>query len=117
MNDPDLRLDPELVQRVTVHIQEHIQLLQNTDPNLLNILGQTPLPPSNPPPQQGGAPAPAAPPMPPGPGPDMGGAMMPTQMEQMGQQPGPLPSPAQVDPSLLPNPELQAMSLGNLRQG
>lgn len=108
LNDPDLRLDPELVQRVTVHIQEHIQLLQTTDPNLLTILGQTPLAPpmQQPPPVD----------QPQGQGPDMGGMMTPTQMEQMGSQPGNLPSPATVDPALLGNPELQAQSLGNLKQ-
>ena len=118
LNDPDLRLDPELVQRVTAHIQEHIQLLQTTDPNILNMLGQQPIAPPAPPMPPQGAPVPQDPNMmaPPGPGPDMGGMMTPTQMEQMGAAPGPLPSPAMVDPSLLPSPELQQQSLGNVRQ-
>lgn len=112
LNDPDLRLDAELVGRVTRHIQEHILLLQTTDPNLLNILGQTPLPPPMPPTQGGNV----APPVPQGgPGPDMGGAMEPTQMQQQGASPGPLPQPAKVDASLLSNPALQEQSLGNVR--
>lgn len=120
LNDPELRLDADLVQRVTAHIQEHIGLLQTTDPNILNMLGQTPIAPPQPPMSPQG-PGPQGPPpdqlmAPQGPGPDMGGMMTPTVMEQTGGVMGPLPSPAQVDPSLLPNPELQAMSLGNVRQ-
>lgn len=114
LNDPDLRRDVALIQRVSAHIQEHIQLLKNTDPNLLQILGQNPLPPDQAPqgppgPQQGQAPQ--------GPGPDMGGMMEPTQMTQQGADLGNLPSPALVDPNMLPSPELQAQSLGNVRQG
>lgn len=40
LSDPDLRNDPTLVQNVLNHIQEHINLLQTTDPNLLGLLGQ-----------------------------------------------------------------------------
>jgi len=47
VNDPDLRRDPELVQVVLDHIQEHIVALQTTDPNLLQILEQQPLMPPN----------------------------------------------------------------------
>jgi hypothetical protein len=43
--DPQLRFDPELSQRVYDHIQEHINLLRNTDPNLLRLVGEQPLPP------------------------------------------------------------------------
>jgi len=43
--DPELRLDAELNARVLAHIQEHIQLLQNTDPNLLAMIGEQPLGP------------------------------------------------------------------------
>lgn len=49
--DPDLRKDPELVQKVLSHIQEHINLLRNTDPDLLMIIGEQPLAPP------GGSPA------------------------------------------------------------
>lgn len=41
--DPDLRKDPELVQNVLAHIQEHIELLRTTDPDLLMLLGEQPL--------------------------------------------------------------------------
>lgn len=45
LSDPDLRNDPELVARVLNHINEHISLLQNTDPNLLALIGEQPLGP------------------------------------------------------------------------
>lgn len=53
--DPDLRRDPELVQRTLSHIQEHIDLMRTTDPDLLQIIGVQPLGP------QGGSPATQAP--------------------------------------------------------
>lgn len=43
--DPDLKNDPELVSRVLGHIQEHLDLLRSTDPNLLMINGEQPLAP------------------------------------------------------------------------
>jgi len=43
--DPDLRNDPELVSRTLAHINEHISLLQTTDPNLLALIGEQPLGP------------------------------------------------------------------------
>jgi hypothetical protein len=52
--DPDLRRDPKLVALVLGHIQDHIKALQTTDPNLLQLLGQTPLaPPAGTTPPQG----------------------------------------------------------------
>jgi hypothetical protein len=54
--DPSLRLDADLVARTLAHIQEHIELLKNTDPNVLMMTGQQPLPPDQPP--QGQPPAP-----------------------------------------------------------
>ena len=54
--DPDLRQDVELVQRALAHINEHIELLRNTDPSLLSIIGEQPLGP------QGGSPTNAPPP-------------------------------------------------------
>ena len=59
--DPELRKDPELVQRTLAHIQEHINLLKSGDPQTLMMMGEKPLTP----------PAPPPPPMPPG-GPMMG---------------------------------------------
>lgn len=43
--DPDLKNDPDLVTRVLNHIQEHLELLRTTDPNLLMINGEQPLAP------------------------------------------------------------------------
>jgi hypothetical protein len=43
--DPDLRRDAELVQRTLAHIQEHINLLKNTDPQLLAMMGEQSLAP------------------------------------------------------------------------
>jgi hypothetical protein len=57
--DPDLKNDPQLVQRVLDHIQEHLEILRNTDPELLNIRGEQPLAPV------GGHPANQDPNMPP----------------------------------------------------
>ena len=62
IDDPELRKNPELVQNVLSHIQEHLNLLTTTDPNLLQLLGQQPI----------------APPMPPQPGP---GGVMQTQQD------------------------------------
>lgn len=117
LSDPELRFDPELFQMVSSHIQEHIDLLKNTDPNLLMVLGQNPIPPQAP---QG--PAPQGPPQGPPPGgPGMGPLPplpqmpLPPQLAQVGAMPQNLPQPAMVDSTLLPNPELQAASLGNLK--
>lgn len=46
LNDPALREDPELVQKVLEHVQQHIDLLRNTDPQMLQIAGMQPLPPT-----------------------------------------------------------------------
>jgi hypothetical protein len=62
LSDPDLRMDPDLVQRALGHIQEHIDIL--SDPSVANILmqmGQQPIQPVAPmPPQAPAAPAPAS---------------------------------------------------------
>lgn len=114
--DPDLRLDPTLVQRVTQHIQEHIDLLRNTDPDILTILGQQPLSPP------GGSPAAQQQQMPPdasmqGQVPQaMGGQPVEQAMNAQAMMQGEgMPSLPQVDPGLLPNPELQAQAMGNLQ--
>jgi hypothetical protein len=116
--NPELRFDMELVQKVTGHIQEHINQLRTIDPDLLKILGQQPLGP------QGGSPANQ-----PGPqqGPPnnsmngqvqemMGGAPVASQLDQQGAAPAGLPAPAQVDPAMLSNPQIQQQSLGNVKQ-
>jgi hypothetical protein len=153
--DPDIRKDNNLVQAVLNHIQQHIKLLQTTDPNILQMTGQQPLPPPGQPeqPPQGppqGAPPPGhqAPPAPQGspqgapvhPGmPQPLPAKPPLQAVRRDDSPkilgpqapmaapgvpvmGPnqelnrLPSLPQVSPNLLPNPGLQQMSIGNLKQ-
>lgn len=43
--DPDLRGDQELVANTLAHIQEHIDYLRTTDPGLLQMIGEQPLPP------------------------------------------------------------------------
>ncbi len=45
LSDPDLRQDPVLIERVLAHINEHIDLLRQTDPALLSIIGEQPLGP------------------------------------------------------------------------
>ena len=45
LNDPELKKDVALVQRVLDHVMEHANLLRNTDPALLQMIGETPLPP------------------------------------------------------------------------
>lgn len=49
INDPELRKDPQLVQLVLSHIQEHINLLQTADPSLMQLIGEQPIPPPMPP--------------------------------------------------------------------
>lgn len=104
--DPELRFEANIVQSVTDHIQEHIHLLQTTDPQLLQLLNQQPLQP----PQQQGPPADSM-----GQAPEMmGGAPVASQLDQQGAVPTNMPSLPQVDPSLLPNPELQAQQMASL---
>jgi hypothetical protein len=54
--DPDLRKDPMLVQNTLAHIQQHIDLLRTTDPDLLMLLKQQPLNQPGMAPMQPGAP-------------------------------------------------------------
>lgn len=108
--DPELKKDAELVQRVYNHIQQHIQLLRTVDPQLLQLLGQQPLPPPPPPPGS----QPAGPPMSPNGGPPPGAGGPPPQhvVHHMappgsappppgGAPPGP-PMPARPAPSPAP---------------
>lgn len=121
LDDTDIRMNPEITKIVMDHIEEHLNKLTNTDPRLLMLTGQQPLPP----PQQPGLPQgmpPEAGPQGPGPAP-MPGGMPPMQgepapgAEMMTGPQGPqrLPSMPKVNASLLPNPELQDQSLGNVR--
>ena len=108
LSDPKLRFDPDLVKRTVEHIQEHIDLLKNSDPDLLKIINEQPLSPP------GGSPANQPPQQVPQ------GAMqgMPQQMMQPPpmappvSQPG-MPGMPTVDASLLPNPQMQE-GMGNI---
>lgn len=100
INDAELRMDPELVARVNQHIQEHLDLLRTTDPATLEILGQPSLAPQAPP-MEGDPNNPQGP---------MGGPPVNEQLDpsaMMGEVN--TPAPPTVDPSLLPNSELQEM--------
>lgn len=80
--DPDLRNDSLLVQVTLDHIQEHIDLLRNTDPGLLALTRQQPLPPLAPPmPPEGMPPMPGQEGMPP----DQGAPMPPEINGKAGQ--------------------------------
>ncbi len=73
LDDPDLRTNPTLKNVVMEHIQGHLDDLRRVDPALLNLIGETPLPPAAPAPSSPPGGSPAAPPGPPGgpPGPGM----------------------------------------------
>ena len=43
----EARSNPQIVEALLAHCQQHIELLRNTDPELLQILGQQPLQPKN----------------------------------------------------------------------
>jgi hypothetical protein len=115
INDPDLRKDPELVNRVLNHIQEHINALRTVDPDLLMLMNQQPLQPMGMPTNP--AVAPTATDVQNG---DMSAVIEPPMQGQVGiqqsgnqiQGPGMetgqnLPGIPQVDSTLLPNPDLQ----------
>lgn len=84
--DPDLRSDPNLTAKANAHIQQHIDLLRTTDPDLLQLIGETPLHPPQPPPGME---------VPPPPGSPQGGPPMPQKpfptMLPSNQQPSPPP--------------------------
>jgi hypothetical protein len=142
LSDPDFRNqddNDELINNTLDHIQQHIDYLRTTDPGLLGLIGETPLPALQP--GQPGGP-PAAPGMPPGaPGgqppaqmqqppkapahgkssapkvmaPQAGLAMPGTPIQGPGQTTGVnVPAPARVNASLLPNPSLQQNTMGNV---
>ncbi len=77
LSNPDLRNNPDLVKLTMDHIEQHLNALRNTDPALLQLIGEQPIPPL---PQPGEPPpGPQGPPgMPPGPpGMPKGGPPMP----------------------------------------
>lgn len=52
--DPEARNNPDLTAETLAHIQDHINLLRTTDPQLLMLLGQQPLQQHQLPPEQAG---------------------------------------------------------------
>lgn len=106
LSDPDLREDDTLTQSVLNHIMEHINLLKNIDPALLQLLGQQPLPPPIPVGEQGSMSEPMAPP----PGQTVPGeAISGPGIENVG-----LPGIDSVPAENLPNPEIQQQQMGNV---
>lgn len=119
LDSPEARANPQVVQSVTAHIQEHVTLLKTTDPQLLGLLGQQSLPPSPPPGAPGAAPgtppgAPAGPPsapphaagvppgMAPGPGvPGVQNATPPVLQEAAEAQPAGMPKLPNATPPAL----------------
>lgn len=120
--DPDMREDEEISGVVLAHMQEHIRLMRETDPGLLQVLNIPALPP-NPleqpmmPPEAQMPQDPNAPPMP--------QQVAPSQAPDMAQGPmGPVPPVAEpagmpslptVDSALLANPAAQAATMGNVK--
>lgn len=110
INDPELRMNPELLSNVQTHLQQHIDLLRTVDPDLLMLINEQPL--------QDQMAAQQVPPAPGAPGGPMGnqevinqspiedminpGAMggQAEATEMVGNQPD-------VDANLLPNPNLE----------
>jgi len=104
LNDTELKKDPRLVQLVLDHVQEHVNLLRTTDPALLQMNGETPIAPA---PMPGNMGQQGQPPMPPQDGSagvpmDQGNApMMGPQDSNAAGQPN-LPTPAGVNEGILP---------------
>jgi hypothetical protein len=99
LDDPDIRNDDNAAGLILAHIQEHIQLGQNTDPALLQVLGYQPIPMPMPPMPPQGQPAPEAP---------QGSATPGNIMQDPGQMPNQAmpsqPSPAEPPPGT-PTPQ------------
>jgi hypothetical protein len=114
ISDPELRRNPELTKKVHDHIQEHINMLKQVSPDLLQLIGEQPLQPDEM--------AAAGGQLPPGPiqqqqeeAPAPGGAPMntaPMDPNALGPQQGieKMPGMPSVDPSLLPNPNLDPLA-------
>ena len=85
--DSTLKKDPELVARVADHIQQHIDLLRTTDPDILAMMGEQPLGP------QGGSPVSAENVPQPDPNMSAEGMLPPPPQPQNVQMPN-MPAPA-----------------------
>jgi hypothetical protein len=91
------RKDPKVVAALQAHQDAHVNVLRNTDPAVLQALGQTPLAPAGMPPG-----APGAPQMPPGEAPESKTAAMPTNPatnQQAAPAGGTMPPALAVRPS------------------
>lgn len=116
ISDPELRRNPDLAKKVHDHIQEHINMLKQVSPDLLQLIGEQPLQPDQAPvaggelppgpmasaQQDGTAPAPAGSPSPAGP---LDASQLGPQMENAS-----LPQMPSVKASLLPNPSLEPLA-------
>lgn len=121
LSDPELRQDPQLAKLIMDHIEQHLNALQNTDPRLLQIVGQTPIPPLN----GGTLPGPQDPNQPPQAslqGNQMAQTMQPPgnqgpmkggSVDQQGQN---LPNLPQVPAQALANPDAQQQAMGNVKK-
>jgi hypothetical protein len=107
LNDPTLREDQQLVSVVMNHIQEHLNFLRDTDPALLALVGEHPLPPLG-----------ASPPAPPGapPTPGANGPMPQTMAPPQGLPMAgtPISGPGQPNPVNLPHPASPAQPFQHL---
>lgn len=113
--DPDMKEDPELLKIVGDHINEHLRMLRETDPDILMSIGEQPLRPM---PPEGGAPPPPAGPVPPAPQGQppvapQNEAVMPPQEQALAQQ-GAQPNAVRLPPGmenvpLTPQENLQRM--------
>lgn len=101
--DPSLRHDPELLQRTLDHIQEHINLLRTTDPDLLAMMGEQPLSPP------GGNPAAQ-----PDPNAQVNQSQMPSGNPDMMRPPVPSGNPAEDAGAGLPEPAKPPGEFANL---
>lgn len=117
ISDPDLRANPELAAKVRKHIQEHIDMLRDVNPDILMLIKEQPL---NPQPMAGNPNLPPGPMnQPPGtPGGPMGNGQVAQQStndnvlnpELLGSQQGvetALPGQPSVPSDLLPNPSME----------
>lgn len=106
----ELRKDPQLAQTVLNHINEHINLLRQVDPALLQIIGEQPL-----------GPMPGTPPAPGIEQGDVNASQAPNvEAGPLGPAPGPselpgMPSMPTVPAEALSNPEMQQQNMGNVK--
>jgi hypothetical protein len=104
ISDPSIRQNPLILQAVLSHIQEHINHLRTADPDILQLIGETPLNP----PQQAGQPIPPEnmPPVHAVESSPMGDVM--NGMQEGAQAPASaLPGLPTVNAALLPNPSIE----------